>query len=135
MPIGDWNPAPKPKHNKIDKPKKINHNRGGLSQRQLGAITPKVRQEVRERSGGVCEVRICCDGAFATEQAHDQSRNTIDHRTTANDLLDSCNACHSYLDRTAEGMQLRRSINEMGGATEYIRRRKQREGAYRGIAK
>ena len=125
MPIGDWNPAPRPSHKKIDKPKKIDHKRGGLSQCQLGAITPKVRKEVRDRSGGICEVRIRCDGAFVKEQAHDQSRNTIGHRTTANDILDACNACHRYLDRTAEGIRLRRRIKEMGGARAYLRQRKE----------
>lgn len=57
--LGEWNPVYKPKHKRI-KP----------TQKMLGNISAKVRKEVRERSGGACEVHMKCLGAFAREMAH-----------------------------------------------------------------
>lgn len=107
----EYRPVPKPSFGKVDKPKKIDHKRSDkLTQKQMGAITPKVRKQVRERSQGLCEVRIKCNGAPAVEQAHLTSRGTIKHRTTAADLRDSCKACHTYLDTTAEGIKYKRAL-------------------------
>lgn len=108
-----FNPQPKSSHPKVEKQKKVDHKRSDkLTQKQMGAITPKVRKQVRERSGGVCEVRIKCLGAPATEQAHLTGRGVIEHRTTANDLRDACSACHRYLDQTGDGVKLKKSLRE-----------------------
>lgn len=97
--------------NKVDKPK-IKHGKKGDSQKQLGAIRDKVRKAVRERSGGICEIRIKCQGAQATEQAHLTTRGTIKHRTTAEDLRDACTACHRWLDSTGDGIKHRNRLRE-----------------------
>lgn len=89
---------------------KPSHARSGPTQKQLGSITPKVRKEVRERSNGLCEVQKKCKGAPAVQQAHKQSRNTIKHKTTANDLLDSCVACHQWLDGNGEGVKHKKAL-------------------------
>lgn len=83
-----------------------------LTQKQMGDITPKVRKQVRERSGGICEVREKCDGAFAVQQAHITGRGHLNHKTTAEDLLDSCLACHNWLDQNPEGIRYRRGLRE-----------------------
>lgn len=83
-----------------------------LSQRQLGEITSKVRKEVRTRSSGICEVKKRCNGAMAVQQAHIIGRKQLKTRTTANDLLDSCLACHKFLDETPEGIIYKRSLKE-----------------------
>ncbi len=80
------------------------------TQKQMGDISPKVRKQVRERSGGVCEVRVKCDGARAVEQAHITGRRQLKHKTTADDLLDSCVACHRWIDNTSEGIRYRKSL-------------------------
>ncbi len=100
--IISYNPAPKPGKSKRVKP----------TQKSLGAISPKVRAEVRKRSGGICEVRKRCNGAMAVEQAHTRGRRRIEHKTTARDLLDSCVACHRYLDTTADGAKYKRELRE-----------------------
>jgi hypothetical protein len=82
------------------------------TQKQMGSISPKVRKEVRERSGGVCEIQMQCDGAFAVEQAHLTGRKQINHKTTAEDLKDSCVACHRWLDNTVEGIRYRNKLRE-----------------------
>lgn len=80
------------------------------TQRQKGDIRPKVRKEVRERSGGICEVKERCNGAPSVQQAHITGRKQIDHLTTSADLLDSCIACHKWLDETPEGIQFKRKL-------------------------
>ena len=79
------------------------------TQRQMGDISPKVRKEVRIRSGGICEVRERCNSAPAVQQAHVVGRKQLKHKTTAEDLLDSCLACHKWLDETVEGIKYKRS--------------------------
>lgn len=101
------------RHNKVDKPK-VKHNRIKPTQKQMGAISAKVRAQVRERSGGICEIRIKCLGAPATEQAHLTSRGVINHRTTAEDLRDACTACHRWMDTTAEGVRYKKSQRQQG---------------------
>lgn len=102
------------RHNKVKKPKKINHKRGGISQKRRGAISPSVREEVKERSKGRCEVRKRCTGAVAVHMAHLQSRNTIEE-TNADTLLHACLSCHMWMDTTAEGIKYKRSLREMAG--------------------
>ena len=82
------------------------------TQRQLGDISAKVRKEVRERSEGVCEVKVKCRGARALQQAHITGRRQLTHRTTADDLLDSCLECHIWLDETPEGIRYKRKLQE-----------------------
>jgi hypothetical protein len=94
--------------NPVDKPGKS--VRVKLTQRQKGEISNKVRAEVRERSGGYCEVEIKCKGASAVQQAHITGRKQIDHKTTALDLLDSCLECHQYLDGHPEGIRTKRLL-------------------------
>jgi hypothetical protein len=91
-------------------PKKTTYNRIKHTQKQMGDISSKVRKEVRERSEGLCEVQIKCRGASAVQQAHITGRRQIDHKTTALDLLDSCLACHDYLDKTQEGIRTKRLL-------------------------
>jgi hypothetical protein len=81
-----------------------------LSQKQMGDISPKVRKEVRLRSGGVCEVKERCNGAPAIQQAHITGRKQLTRKTTAEDLLDSCLNCHKWLDETPEGIRYKRSL-------------------------
>lgn len=88
------------------------HKRSGPTQRQMGDIRPKVRKEVRNRSDGICEVRVKCLGARAVQQAHITGRKQITHRTTADDLLDSCLECHKWLDETPEGIRYKRKLQE-----------------------
>lgn len=88
------------------------HKRGGMTQKQMGDISTKVRTEVHERSGGICELRIRCYGSPAVQQAHITGRKQLDHKTTADDLRDSCLACHKWLDETPEGIRFRRQLKE-----------------------
>lgn len=92
---------------------KPNHPRSGkLTQKQMGAITPKVRDEVKSRSGGYCEVRIKCQGALGVHMAHLTGRNVIKRRTTAKDLKFACNACHTHIDTTGEGVREKKMMRE-----------------------
>lgn len=86
------------------------HKRGGMTQKQMGDISEKVRKEVRERSGGICELRVRCPGSHAVQQAHITSRVRINHKTTADDLRDACIACHRYIDETPEGIRYKRTL-------------------------
>lgn len=94
------------------KEQQLYRKRVKLTQKQMGDISPKVRKEVRERSGGVCEVRVKCDGAFAVQQAHITGRKQLKHKTTADDLLDSCLACHNWLDQQVDGIRYKRKLRE-----------------------
>jgi hypothetical protein len=96
----DYNPVPKNTKSQRIKP----------TQKQLGEITPNVRQEVKERSQGVCEVQKKCTGAIAREMAHLINRGRMEWKTTAEDLLHSCVECHRWLDGTPEGIKYRRSL-------------------------
>lgn len=94
------------------KSKQLQSKRAKLTQRQMGNISTKVRKEVRERSDGICEVRVKCLGAPAVQQAHITGRKQLNHRTTAEDLLDSCLECHIWLDDTPEGIRYKRKLRE-----------------------
>lgn len=82
------------------------------TQRQMGEISQKVRQEVKERSGGVCEVRRLCKGTQALHMAHITGRKQLNHRTTASDILHACVECHRWLDGTTEGIRFKRKLRE-----------------------
>ncbi|MNW43552.1 hypothetical protein D3C74_207530 [compost metagenome] len=98
-------------HNPV--PKKTNSVRVKLTQKQMGDISPKVRKEVRERSKGLCEVRLICNGAQAVQQAHITGRTHLNHKTTADDLLDSCLECHIYLDSDVMGIRTKRLVERV----------------------
>jgi hypothetical protein len=83
------------------------------SQRQMGDIRPKVRKDVRTRSGGFCEVRERCKGAPAVQQAHIIGRKQLTHKTTAADLLDSCVECHKWLDESVDGIRFKKQLREL----------------------
>lgn len=83
------------------------------TQRQMGEISAKVRQDVKERSGGVCEVGMKCNGSRAYEMAHITSRKHITHRTTAKDVLHACVECHRWMDGTPEGIKYKRKLQEV----------------------
>lgn len=82
------------------------------TQRQMGAISQTVRQEVRARSGGICEVRQRCNGAKAVQQAHIIGRKQLTQRTTAATLLDSCLECHKWMDETTDGIRHKRRLRD-----------------------
>ncbi|RJE88595.1 hypothetical protein D3P07_11410 [Paenibacillus sp. 1011MAR3C5] len=105
----EFNPAGKPA-----KPKRVKP-----TQRQMGAISAKVDSELKERSKGICEVRVRCNGAQAAERAHTIGRKLISHRTTVNDLFHACKACHIWLDETPEGIRFKRQVREIG-TTAYV---------------
>ena len=96
----EYLPSPKPTKSKRVKP----------TQRQMGAISANVRKAVKERSQGICEVKVCCNGHRAVQQAHITGRKQLTARTTAEDLLDSCIACHKFLDETPEGIRYKRKL-------------------------
>ena len=89
----------------------FNNRKGKPNQRKRGAISPSVREEVRNRSKGRCEVRMRCKGAEALEMAHTKSRNTID-ATTASDLLHACVECHRWMDTQPDGIKYKRTLRE-----------------------
>lgn len=107
----EYNPAPKP-----DKPVKIKP-----TQKQMGDISAKVNKQLKARSKGVCEVKERCKGAPALERAHMTGRRTIGHKTTVDDLLHACVACHRWLDETPDGIRFKRSIRGIG-TTEYLKK-------------
>jgi nitrate/TMAO reductase-like tetraheme cytochrome c subunit len=84
-------------------------NRVKKTQKQRGAITKKVREEVEERSSGVCER---CYSARALQMAHLVSRKQVIEETTAEILLHVCVSCHKWLDETPEGIQYKRSLQK-----------------------
>jgi heterodisulfide reductase subunit B len=98
----EYRPSPKVKHGRSGKP----------TQRQLGEISNKVREEVKERSEGLCEVKIKCLGNRAYEMAHITSRKQLTHKTTAADILHSCVECHRWLDSTPDGIRYKRKLKE-----------------------
>lgn len=89
MPVGDFNPAPKPRH-----------NRGKPSRCQLSELSPKEVKRLRERSGGVCER---CDRSRTHGKAHLERRWNSTAPPTAEDAVDLCTPCHEWADRTPEG--------------------------------
>lgn len=91
-----YNPVPKPQYKRY-KP----------TAKQRGAITPKVRQELYDRSGGLCE--RC--GGRAAHAAHITRRWKL-QQTTANDLLHLCIKCHTWADNTSAGRKWLESMEK-----------------------
>jgi hypothetical protein len=81
---------------------KPSHKRYKPRSRTRGAISPKVRKELKERSGGICER---CNAAQAVHAAHLTRRWLIETRTTVNDLSRLCVPCHINADQTKEGRE------------------------------
>jgi hypothetical protein len=87
------------------KSKQLAKRRIKPTQRQKGNIRSSIREQVQERSSGVCER---CRSQRATQMAHITSRKQIDHVTTDKDLLHVCVPCHKWLDETPEGIKWKR---------------------------
>lgn len=98
----------------ISKKQQLYNKRIKPTQRQKGAISNKVREKVKERSGGICER---CSSQRATDMAHIIGRKQIDHVTSEKDLLHVCVPCHRWLDETPEGINYKRRIQDE--RTEY----------------
>lgn len=98
--------------NPYPKSEQLRSKRIKPTQRQMGDISDKVRQQVKERSGDVCEVLIRCDGARALEMAHITGRKQLKRRTTAADILHACVECHRWLDETVEGIRFKKMLRE-----------------------
>lgn len=92
----------------ISKKKQLYNKRIKPTQRQMGAISNKVRHKVYERSDGICER---CSSQRATQMAHIIGRKQIKHVTTESDLLHLCVNCHKWLDETEEGIKFKRSMS------------------------
>ena len=88
--------------NDVPREKRIKHNRGSLTRRQRSEASPKVRKEVHERSGGVCEK---CDRARSAQLAHIERRWKSESKPTAEDFADLCVDCHTWCDSCDEGRQ------------------------------
>lgn len=76
------------------------HKRNRPTARQRGMITTKVRKQLRERSGGICEF---CNNALAVHAAHLVRRWLIEETTTVKHLAHLCLDCHRHADTTKEG--------------------------------
>ena len=121
MPVGDYNPVPKSKQ--------LYRRRISPTQRQMGEISQSVDRQLKERSGGVCEVRERCTGAKAVARAHTIGRRIIQRKTTVDDLFHACAACHTWLDETPDGIRFKRKVREMGGTTVYLKEIRSRGNA------
>lgn len=87
------------------KSKQLAKKRIKPTQRQMGAISNKIREVVYERSNGICER---CSSQRATQMAHLIGRKQLNHVTTEKDLMHLCVLCHKWLDETAEGIEFKR---------------------------
>lgn len=100
MPIGDFNPCPKPIHSRRRK-----------TARQRGRVAPEVYNEAMGRAGGRCE--RCGKSqyqAWTLEAAHVERRWKIGQEgVTAEDIVILCGpstdsgTCHHWADYTREG--------------------------------
>lgn len=102
MPIGDWNPIPKPKHKRNKK-----------TARQRGSIPKAAYAKAWERSGGRCE-RCGKDEyqAWTLEAAHVERRwKTSQDGIGPADIVILCgpstdsSTCHHWADYTRAGRQ------------------------------
>jgi len=87
------------------KSKQLAKKRIKTTQRQMGAISNKIREVVYERSSGICER---CSSQRATQMAHLIGRKQLNHVTTEKDLMHLCVLCHKWLDETVEGIEFKR---------------------------
>lgn len=74
--------------------------RNSIKAGKKGEISTKVRRELRERSGGICEK---CHYALASQAAHLERRWRLKGLTTVKDLAHLCIECHTECDNTAAG--------------------------------
>jgi hypothetical protein len=80
-------------------------------QKNIGAITEKVREEVHVNSDGLCQVREKCNGKKAAEQAHMRGRRII-KETNSHWVLNACVECHRWLDNTGPGAVWKREYRK-----------------------
>lgn len=105
MPIGSFNPAPKPSH-KRSKP----------TAKQRGQISKEVYDEAVERSGGRCEACGWYEGSYnvgnrkwGLECAHLIRRRNVEMETTVTEVAMLCGpsvntgTCHNKVDYTRAG--------------------------------
>jgi hypothetical protein len=78
---------------------KPTHKRAKKTAKQRGAISQKVRRELKERSDGICER---CRSRVAVHAAHITRRWKL-AETTVDDLLHLCLECHIWADGTEAG--------------------------------
>lgn len=110
MPVGDYNPAPKPRHKRIRKTAK-----------QRGQVTKDVYAEAWARAGGRCERCGRSGGqAWTLEAAHVERRWRYGQEgVTAADIIILCGpstqtgTCHWWADNTRYGREWLKSIKEM----------------------
>lgn len=81
---------------------KPSYGRNKPTLKQRGAISVKVRRELRERSGGICE---CCGSHLATDAAHLVRRWKVPDRTTVKLVAHLCKGCHQWADSCKEGRE------------------------------
>ena len=93
--------------NPVSKKSQLFNKRVKPSQRQMGAISNIVREQVFERSEGICER---CRGQRAVQMAHIIGRKQIKQVTTMNDIIHVCIHCHKWLDETPEGIKHKRGL-------------------------
>lgn len=86
-----FNPVPKP-----------SYARNKPTAKQRGQITTKVRRELRERSGGICER---CEYNLAVHAAHLVRRWQIPEKTTVKLVAHLCLGCHTWADTTKGGRE------------------------------
>lgn len=80
--------------------------------RQRGAISTKVRKQLHDRSGGLCERDGCRHKAV--HAAHIERRWKL-QKTTVDDLLHLCLGCHYWADNTGSGREWLKSKRDQVG--------------------
>jgi len=95
------------KFNPVSKKSQLFNKRVKPNQRQMGAISNIVREQVLERSDGICER---CKEQRAVQMAHIIGRKQIKHVTNRNDIIHVCVPCHKWLDETKEGIKYKREM-------------------------
>lgn len=93
----------------ISKEDQLKNKRVKKTQKQMGSITPKIRDIVKNRSENVCEI---CKSKIATQMAHIIGRKQLKHQTTESDILHVCVICHLWLDGTEEGIKYKRELSQ-----------------------
>jgi hypothetical protein len=93
--------------NPVSKKEQLYNKRVKTTQRQMGAISNLVREQVFERSEGICER---CKSQRAVQMAHIIGRKQIKHATNMNDIIHVCVPCHKWLDETPEGIKYKREM-------------------------
>lgn len=72
-----------------------------MTRRDTG-FSPATRELIHARSGGLCEIRWCCDGDRATQIHHRRPRGMGGSRRASTNLasngIDACTACHAFAE-------------------------------------